>query len=282
MHIRMGIFMLKDKWNRLKRQMFGMEEGVRIESACISHLGKVRERNEDNLYYVGRILPLAHNQEMEMKKWSDTSEKLQTVAIFDGMGGENAGDLASYTSASEFRTRCKALMRDQKMPDKGQISQLLVDVSNAVFQEAKKGHYKLIGSTATIFFMRGEKGVLANLGDSPMYRVRDGQMELLSLAHTDAELLKQQGISRKPALTQFLGIDAKEFLVEPYIREVSLKSGDQYLLCSDGLTDMMADEEIEQILNQKCGVSDKLDLLLHSVLERGAKDNTTMILCEVM
>lgn len=274
--------MIKDKWNRLRKQVLGMEEGVRIRSACISHLGNVRERNEDNLYYAGCILPLVHNQEMGLKKRSDTTEELQTVAIFDGMGGENAGDLASYTSAAEFRTRCNMLIRNQKIPDEEQISQMLVDVSNAVFQKAKEGHYKLIGSTATIFFMKGDKGVLANLGDSPMYRVREGQMELLSQAHTDAELLRQQGISRKPALTQFLGINAEEFLVEPYIREVSLKCGDQYLLCSDGLTDMVTDEEIERILNRKCEVSEKLNLLLHVVLERGAKDNTTMILCEVM
>lgn len=274
--------MLKDKWNELRKQILGLEGGVRIESACISHLGKVRERNEDNLYYAGRILPLVHNQEMELKKWNGTTEGLQVVAIFDGMGGENAGDLASYISAFEFRRYYKKWVGKRQMPEREQISQVLVDVSNAVFREAKEGHYKLIGSTATIFFMKGNKGVLANLGDSPMYRVREGQMELLSMAHTDAKLLKQQGISRKPALTQFLGINTKEFLIEPYIQEVNLKSGDQYLLCSDGLTDMMTDEEIEQILIRKCEVSEKLNLFLHSVLERGAKDNTTMILCEVI
>lgn len=274
--------MLKEKWNQLKKQILRMGESMRIESVCVSHLGKVRERNEDNLYYAGHILPLVHNREMKLKEWNYTTKRLQAVAVFDGMGGESAGDLASYISASEFRKHYKKLTRNRQMPDGEQISQVLVEVSNAVFQAAKEGHYKLIGSTATILFMKGDKGVLANLGDSPMYRVREGQIELLSQAHTDAELLRRQGISRKPALTQFLGIDAKEFLIEPHIREISLKSGDQYLLCSDGLTDMLTDEEIEQILNEKFTVSEKLDLLLRLVLEQGARDNTTIILCEVI
>lgn len=274
--------MLKNKWNQLKKQFLGIEEGMQIEFACISHLGKVRERNEDNLYYAGHILPLVHNREMRLKQWKHTTEIVHAVAVFDGMGGENAGDLASYTSASEFKKRFKNLTQNGQMPDQDQIAQMLVEVSDSVFRAAKEGHYKLIGSTATILFMKEHRGVIANLGDSPMYQVRDGKMRLLSLAHTDEELLKQQGVSRKPALTQFLGINTKEFLIEPYIREISIRSGDQYLLCSDGLTDMMGEEEIEQILTRECAVSEKIDLLLQSVLERGARDNTTMILCEVM
>ncbi|MCM1244427.1 MAG: protein phosphatase 2C domain-containing protein [Roseburia sp.] len=275
--------MRKDKWNQLKKQLFGAVEGeVWIDAVCVSHLGKVRERNEDNLYYKGCILPRMHDREKKLKEWRYKTRCLQAVAVFDGMGGENAGDLASFTSAREFQKCCKKLVKKQEMPDEEQITQMLTDVSNTVFQTAKEEHYGLIGSTATVFFMKGNKGILADLGDSPMYQVRNGEMNLISQAHTDAELLKQQGIDRKPALTQFLGINAKEFLIEPYIREVNLKSGDQYLLCSDGLTDMMTDEEIEQILIQKCTISEKLNLLLCTVLERGAKDNTTIILCEVM
>lgn len=274
--------MLKDKWNQLKKEVLGMEEGLRIESACVSHVGKVRERNEDNLYYAGRILPFEHNQEMKRKEWTYTTERLQAVAVFDGMGGESAGDLASYTSATEFRKRYRKLAKNRQMPNREQIAQMLIEISDAVYLTAKERHFKLIGSTATILLTKGDKGVIVNLGDSPLYQIRDGKIKLLSRAHTDSELLKQQGVDRKPALTQFLGINTKEFIVEPYMWEVCLKSGDQYLLCSDGLTDMMTDDEIAEVLNQESLVQKKIDSLLCTVLERGAKDNTTMILCEVM
>ena len=98
----------------------------------------------------------------------------------------------------------------------------------------------------------------------------------------NAEFLQKYGITnRKPGLTQFLGISEEEFQVEPYVRYFSPRNQEQYLMCSDGLTDMVAEDEIRKILSEKITVKEKVQNLLTLALDKGGRDNITMILCEV-
>lgn len=273
--------MWRKKLRRWKEHIFEPETGLRMKSACVTHIGNVRSRNEDNLYFNSAFLPLEHNGVNEVREWCCSTGRLRAVAVFDGMGGECAGDLASFISASRFHEEYSKFEGKGQMPTGDQVTSLLLRVSDAVCSAAKENHYKLIGATATILFVKDDRGMVANLGDSPMYRFRDGELEVLSHPHTDAELLRQQGVKRKPALTQFLGIDRREFIIEPYIKEIMVKEGDQYLLCSDGLTDLLSDGEIMKILGGAQNVRDKVNILLEQTLERGAGDNTTIILCEM-
>ena len=94
--------------------------------------------------------------------------------------------------------------------------------------------------------------------------------------------MRAQGITnRKPGLTQFLGIEEEEYIIEPHIIELKLKSKDLYLLCSDGLTDMCSEEEITEILDKKDSLKIKTRQLAEAALNHGGRDNITIILCQI-
>ena len=85
----------------------------------------------------------------------------------------------------------------------------------------------------------------------------------------------------KPSLTQHLGIDEEEFLVEPSIVRMELQAGDRYLLCSDGLTDMVSDEQIKQLLEGADSASSAVRKLIDTALDNGGRDNITVIVLTV-
>ena len=91
----------------------------------------------------------------------------------------------------------------------------------------------------------------ANLGDSPVDLFSDHSLIQLSVHQTNEALLRERGITgRKPGLTQFLGIEEEDYIIEPQISSTELQAGDLFLLCSDGLTDMCTEEEITEILSK--------------------------------
>ena len=93
---------------------------------------------------------------------------------------------------------------------------------------------------------------------------------------------KRDGKSTKKApLTQHLGINPEDFLIEPYIAKGELKRGDQYLLCSDGLTDMLTNLEIDEIMSSTDTAGDCVQKLIDAALEKGGKDNVTAIVCRI-
>ena len=86
---------------------------------------------------------------------------------------------------------------------------------------------------------------------------------------------------KKTPLTQHLGINPEDFLIEPYIAKGELKAGDVYLLCSDGLTDMLSNLEIDEILSAGASPEEDVRRLVDAALEKGGKDNVTAIVCRV-
>ena len=91
-------------------------------------------------------------------------------------------------------------------------------------------------------------------------------------------IIKYDGITgRKPYLTQYLGIDPDEMMIEPYIKSYYLQEGDTFLICSDGVTDMVEEQEICRILAHNEDVGDCVDLLIQAALDGGGKDNITAI-----
>ena len=85
----------------------------------------------------------------------------------------------------------------------------------------------------------------------------------------------------KAPLTQFLGVEESEMKLEPSVKALEYQEGDRYLLCSDGVTDMLSDKEIETAMASGESVGDTVQILMDQVLEKGARDNTTIILCEI-
>ena len=119
---------------------------------------------------------------------------------------------------------------------------------------------------------------ICNLGDSRGYLLRGGKLLQISQDHTDAAFMQENGITgRKPYLTQYLGIDPDEMMIEPYIKSYYLQEGDTFLICSDGVTDMVEEQEICRILAHNEDVGDCVDLLIQAALDGGGKDNITAI-----
>lgn len=253
----------------------------KIEAACITHMGYVRERNEDNLYFLSRFLEQNHDENQLPQKEQFDTKTLRVIGVFDGMGGESAGDLASYFAVLAFDELYSRNIAKDGLPGQEEINRLLNDVSYRVYEQAVKNHYRLIGSTVTLLFMYQRQCLIVNLGDSPMYLLRSGTMQMVSHPHTDAALLAEQNIRRKPALTQFLGINTKEMILEPYILEETLQEGDVFLLCSDGLTDMVSDSRIIEILGSRESVQEISCRLRDEALDRGGRDNITIAICRV-
>ena len=251
------------------------------ETAAVTNVGLRRSENEDNYYFHGACLPLSHNENSEAASWEFEMDKTQVLAVFDGMGGESAGDLASYTSAKTFEACVRQWRESDQMPSENDVGKMLNDISQTVYEKARENQYRLIGSTATVLFLRRDEALIADLGDSPMYLQRDGELDRISVPHTDEELLRQQGIQRKPGLTQFLGIDTEEMRLEPYVQQMELRDGDQFLLCSDGLTDMVPEVEIHEVLSGKKSVREKVQMLMERTLQYGGRDNVTIILCKI-
>ncbi|HIY55239.1 MAG TPA: serine/threonine-protein phosphatase [Candidatus Dorea merdavium] len=251
--------------------------GTRVDIACYTHTGKIRAHNEDNISFDGIFLEEEHQSLDQVLRWSAQIHEHPAVALFDGMGGERAGEKASYAAAKTFTQ-----IRDQGAWDPEKLAVLMRQLNKAVCRIKEAGRYATTGCTAAVIAFSGEQALCANLGDSPIYLFRGGSLIQLSVQHTNEALLKEQGITgRKPGLTQFLGIEEEEYQIDPQISVTETREGDLYLLCSDGLTDMCSEEEIVEILSRDEAVAACVEELTDRALKHGGRDNITVILCRV-
>ena len=116
---------------------------------------------------------------------------------------------------------------------------------------------------------------LCNIGDSRVFRFADGELEQISKDHVVIS-----AFGTKPPLSQNLGIPPDQLLIEPYLSQGRYKNGDKYLICSDGLTDMLTIEEIKELLTSQ-QIEESATNLINKALENGGKDNVTVILLEI-
>ena len=251
-----------------------MSTAIKYSMTCVSDTGKVRDHNEDNFAFFKICLPVNHQTSGLMLRRGEGNAE---AAIFDGMGGEAAGELASYSAAQLFPDYIK--------PDRWNEEEItkLIEALNTVVCEAKeRGKYNSIGTTVTALFLQDGIAWIGNLGDSPAYLLRDGSLSLIAELHTDAKMLERLGIKRKPALTQCLGTEPEMFSIVPYVGQFEVKSGDRILLCSDGLTDMVPEEEIAAVLAAEPRTELAAEVLRTKALEGGGIDNITILLCDIL
>ena len=250
-----------------------------LDCACSSHIGQVRRKNEDNIFFFDCCLEKSHRITERPIRCRLTTCSSRLIAVFDGMGGETCGDEASFTAAQYVK---EAFLNSRKKRDsEALLTQLCHDINIAVFNRAKDMHISRMGSTAAMMYLKGKRATVCNLGDSKVFRLRSGTLEQLSFDHTDAQEIKKRGINRKPRLTQHLGIDPNEMIIEPYVTSFLVKRKDYYLLCSDGLTDMLCNEGIQQIIETSKDVVNCVEQLVQKALDNGGKDNITVIVCKI-
>ena len=252
--------------------------GYIIQAACGCHTGRIRRNNEDNFYFGGRCLEVENNG---LKHPVCIEEKLKfglLLAVFDGMGGENFGEYASFTAARQMQLMERKLL-DFVIPERKYVERLAAQLDASVVNAQKEMLTDRMGTTMVSLYFSGRHVYVCNVGDSRAYRLRDGEFLQLSVDHVE----KRPGRENKKApLTQYLGFGSEEIEIEPYIAKGKIAGGDKYLLCSDGLTDMLTNFEISDIMLRNQNAEACAQELIASALERGGRDNITVIVCRIM
>ena len=249
-----------------------------LDAACLCNTGKIRKNNEDNFFFDGRCLEADNNGLKHPVTITKTLRRELCVAIFDGMGGENFGEIAAFTAADCMQNTTRKL-KDYFIPERKFLNGMCLKINDAVVAKQQELCTERMGSTMVALYFSHGYVYVCNLGDSRAYRLRDGEFLQLSEDHVE----KREGQPRKKArLTQHLGIDPEDFLIEPYISKGELERGEQYLLCSDGLTDMLTSFEIEEILRNTATAEECAQKLVDAALDKGGRDNVTVIICRIL
>lgn len=255
--------------------------GLHIEGAALTHVGRVRSNNEDNYCLFGKY---RQNTDVNLQYDTDTIVLGQAaVGVFDGMGGEEAGEAASLMAATAFPP-CR--LDEVEKEAQRQIQ----SVNEEICQKMKRDGIRM-GATASVLYLDEGRAISCNVGDSRCYLMRGGVLRQLSVDHSEARKMVELGIltpeearrsMNRHRLTQHLGIFPEEFMIEPYFSPVvDIQPGDVFLLCSDGLTDMLSDEEIETILSEWEHAENMADVLVSVALRHGGKDNVTALVLVV-
>lgn len=240
-----------------------------IDYSCVSHVGKVRSMNQDNFICNGTYMK--PNSAKDMVSISGTASIKTAIlfGIFDGMGGEECGEIASYIAAKE----------SSSTHIKKDAVHTLIDyckqANDVICEYADNNSISSMGTTAAILLCSKSEITLCNIGDSKIFRFSEGNLEQISKDH-----IAISAYGTKPPLSQNLGIPPESALIDPYLSQGGYKVGDKYLICSDGLTDMLTIEEIKDLLEHQ--PFEELALsLVNRALKNGGRDNVTVILLKI-
>ena len=269
----------------VRGRLTGMKK-VLVQAAVVSHKGNTRKNNEDNFCLDGIRM---RRQRMDEGAFIKRTRRrnVQLYAVCDGMGGTEGGETASSCAVSRL-SRQKSFFR--LLAQKEQLAAALTELSHAVCREGEKTGQKT-GTTIALALLISGKLYAANIGDSRIYRLREGRFEQISTDHSRVARMVSLGLLTKEQaqkdperhlITQYLGMPP-EHPVSPYLREPEeLMQGDMYLLCSDGLTDMVEEEEIGKILKAGADAGTCAAALLKAALENGGRDNITAMVLRVL
>lgn len=247
-----------------------------IHAACATHTGRIRSNNEDNFCFDRQYLPEEHGCTEQPLTLSFSAGEGRELAVFDGMGGENYGELASFAAAETMGHT--TLHREDFPRLTDYAAEQAQKLNLAVVEQERIMRTSHMGTTMAGIYFTPESAVVSNLGDSRVYRLREGMLWQLSEDHVSSQSM---GRGRKAPLTQHLGIDPEELLLEPAVSECRLQAGDCFLLCSDGVTDMLEDGQIGELLRATGSCAETVQALIDAALKAGGRDNITAIVCRV-
>jgi len=250
-----------------------------LEIASCTDPGMVRSHNEDSIA-------------------ADAASGL--VVLADGMGGYNAGEVASGMATALITSEMAQLFAKTPPYETDPTTQMAVatrlvreqvlKANSSIFRTAQsQPQYAGMGTTLVVCLFYDNKVLVAHLGDSRLYRLRDGALSQVTRDHSllqeqiDAGLISPEQAKHaqhKNLVTRALGIDPA---VEPEIHEYETRPGDLYLLCSDGLCDMVGDEDIGDALRafgSNLGLA--AQQLVQMANDNGGRDNVSVILVRVL
>jgi PPM family protein phosphatase len=220
-------------------------------------------------------------------------EATNLAVLADGMGGYNAGEIASGMATAFIKSELSRWLTEAgdgaKSKEVRRALEICVDNANlSIYNSANSNaHYAGMGTTLVVAVFRDDKLMVGHIGDSRCYRARKGEFEQITKDHSllqeqlDAGLItKEQSVnsSIKNLVTRALGVE-EVVLLE--VNEYAVEVGDTYLLCSDGLSDMAVDSSIAKIVTSEADLTQKADSLIQLANHRGGRDNISIVLVEV-
>ena len=207
--------------------------------------------------------------------------------VADGMGGHNAGEVASALAVTTVKVGARTGLKDAS-----EFRELVQQANTAIYtasldDSAQRG----MGTTlAAATVLRGETPVMmvANVGDSRVYLHRDGRLTRISVDHSYVQELVNEGVltaeearvhPRRNIVTRALGID-RHVAVDVFLQEV--RTGDRLLLCSDGLVDEVSDAQIQALVTRHSDPQELAEVLVMVANSNGGHDNTTVIVVDIL
>lgn len=240
--------------------------GYEIEYYCVSHIGKLRKNNQDNFYCNGTYMESENNGTQEMLHGVVNASDNSIFGVFDGMGGEQRGEMAAYIAVKSLSEHSFSI------PPETFFEQFCTDANREICSYTKENNLFSMGTTmATLLFQKNEVA-LCNVGDSKIFLLSGTEFQQISFDHVAFSIN-----GKKAPLTQNLGIPENELVISPYIASGEYHNKDVYLICSDGLTDMVDNNRIKELL-ETTRQEETCNALLHEAIENGGKDNITIVL----
>jgi PPM family protein phosphatase len=236
-----------------------------VRWAAKTDVGKARDRNEDS-YYGGE----------------------HVFAVADGLGGHNAGDVASRIAIEPMKALDGRITGEKPERIAEMLAESVSDANRAVFKRAQQdAKVRGMGTTLTAVAVVDGSVHLAHVGDSRCYLIRDGAMTQLSSDHTLVARMVQEGKltpeqaevhPQRSILTRALGAESE---VEVDSLQIELIPGDRLLLCSDGLSSVIGDDAIRTVLSDATDLDAGCKRLIAEANAHGGPDNITVIVVEV-
>lgn len=242
-----------------------------IDAVGKSDIGKVRTTNQD-AYHIGKISP-------DMV-WS---------VVCDGMGGANGGNVASLVAVGAI----SANMDRNYDPDKSDnnihnlITAAIVNANALVHQKSQQTpDLAGMGTTVVLTVMKNDMVYTAHAGDSRAYHITKSDIHQITKDHTMVQYLVETGEltqdqakdhPKKHLITRAVGVEED---IHVDYNEIKIKSGDKILVCSDGLTNLVNEDEILGIVNRNNAAVDAIESLIELANERGGNDNITIVIME--
>lgn len=241
-----------------------------LKMVAITDPGMVRSNNEDSIA-------------------TDLANGFAVLA--DGMGGHQAGEVASSMAIDVIRQHMRDFISQQpSFKNKDLVTKSManaIKLANTATNEVSHSRPECagMGSTVVVSLLYDDKICIGHVGDSRCYRLRDKRLTLLTEDHSVVQELLSRGLitpeeaknsSNKNLVTRALGVDDS---VEPDVKEEIVRQNDVYLMCSDGLNDVLPDSDIEKVmLDHGNDLEASVKQLVKDVNQRGGPDNVSIIL----
>ena len=272
--------------------------GQRLRVGVVSTVGNYREHNEDNFY-----LPLKNDaslgegvddREYEVEV-GDEDLAIKLFVVADGMGGQLAGEKASQMAVEIIPKELSRRLGSGSITGDKAIQRAIRDAVAAANQEilslsVVQTEFSHMGTTVVLALFHGGRMYVAGIGDSRVYRVRDGQITLLTKDHSLAQALLEAGTitaeelpNHKFSHVLYLYLGSKDARGGPEdVDAIELVEGDRFLLASDGLTGVVGDAQLAEIITLSTDPCETARVLKKLALDNQSKDNVTCLVIHVV